>query len=154
MNDKKYYLAYGSNLNLLRNRCPYIEYVGATVLDGYALAFRGSCDNYAYLTIEPQKDGIVPVGIFKISREEEQALDYYEGFPLLYGKVYMPITIAGEDIEALIYVMNRRYSYHIPSQDYFVECLRGYMHFKFDLTLLSEAFRRSSDNRGLIRIKK
>ena len=66
----------------------------------------------------------------------------------------MPITIAGEDIEALIYVMNRRYSYHIPSQDYFVECLRGYMHFKFDLTLLSEAFRRSSDNRGLIRIKK
>lgn len=154
--QKKYYLAYGSNLSLnhLKSKCPNIVHVGATILNGYTLAFKGSADNYSYLNIEPQEGGVVPVGIFQITEEEEKTLDEYEGFPTLYSKRYISININGEECDALVYVMPKRYDYHIPSREYFVICVQGYMDFQFDLMLLSEAFKRSEANKGRSYIKK
>ena len=78
----KYYLAYGSNLNKeqMQKRCPGAVPVGAMVLKGYELRFRGP------LTIVKKKGGRVPLGIWQVSEEDEKSLDRYEGFPMVYGE--------------------------------------------------------------------
>ena len=50
---KKYYLAYGSNLNIpqMQYRCPEARIVGTAVIEGYRLLFNGSKTG-SYLTIE------------------------------------------------------------------------------------------------------
>ena len=52
---KKYYLAYGSNLNLrqMALRCHTAKPVGTAVIKDYELLFKGSKTG-AYLTIEPK----------------------------------------------------------------------------------------------------
>ena len=52
---KKYYLAYGSNLNVrqMALRCPTAKPVGTAVIKDYGLLFKGSKTG-AYLTIEPK----------------------------------------------------------------------------------------------------
>ena len=54
----KYYLAYGSNLNIrqMQMRCPGAKPVGTMVLKGYELLFKGSKTG-SYLTIEKKKGG-------------------------------------------------------------------------------------------------
>ena len=65
---KKYYLAYGSNLNLsqMRRRCPNAKKVGSFLLRGYELEFR------YYLTIKKSPNGEVPLGIFEIDENDEK----------------------------------------------------------------------------------
>ena len=89
----KYYLAYGSNLNIrqMQMRCPGAKPVGTMVLKGYELLFKGSKTG-SYLTIEKKKGGKVPVGIWQVSEQHEKALDRYEGFPVFYYKKEIPIT--------------------------------------------------------------
>lgn len=61
---KKYYIAYGSNLNVqqMRYRCPGARVVGTSVIKDYQLLYKGSKTG-SYLTIEKKKGGIVPVAI-------------------------------------------------------------------------------------------
>ena len=65
----KLYLAYGSNLNMkqMAHRCPTAKAVGTATLIGNRLLFRGGHDN-AVATIEPKKDGSVPVMLWEIQR--------------------------------------------------------------------------------------
>lgn len=64
---KRYYLAYGSNLNLreMRKRCWRAKLIGSAVLNDYQLVYRGSADNYSYLTIEPCEGSYVPMGYLR-----------------------------------------------------------------------------------------
>ena len=82
--QKRYYIAYGSNLNIrqMRMRCPHARVVGTAVIKDYELLFKGSLTG-AYLTIEPKKGGAVPVAAWEVTESDEAALDRYEGFPIL-----------------------------------------------------------------------
>ena len=53
----KYYLAYGSNLNIrqMQMRCPGAKPVGTMVLEDYELLFKGSKTG-SYLTIEKKRE--------------------------------------------------------------------------------------------------
>ena len=53
---KKYYLAYGSNLNVhqMKYRCPTARIVGTAVIRDYELLYKGSKTG-SYLTIEKKK---------------------------------------------------------------------------------------------------
>ena len=44
MKEKRYYIAYGSNLNVgqMRMRCPSARIIGTSVLKDYELLFKGS----------------------------------------------------------------------------------------------------------------
>lgn len=83
----KYYIAYGSNLNLeqMKMRCPDSKLLGIGTIRDYGLLFRGSPKS-AVATIEPLAGSRVPVGIFEISDWDEKYLDRYEGYPHLYYK--------------------------------------------------------------------
>lgn len=77
----KYYLAYGSNLNLTQmfRRCPHARVIGHTSLSDMRLVFRGSKTG-SNLTVEPDEAASVPCGVFAIQDDDELALDHYEGY--------------------------------------------------------------------------
>lgn len=73
---KRYYIAYGSNLNIrqMRIRCPHARVIGTAVINDYELLFKGSRTG-AYLTIEPKEGGEVPVAVWEVTESDETALD-------------------------------------------------------------------------------
>lgn len=77
---KKYYLAYGSNLNIqqMKYRCPDAKPVGTAWIHGYQLLFKGSKTG-SYLTIEKTEKAKVPVAVWEVSGSDECRLDIYEG---------------------------------------------------------------------------
>lgn len=145
---KKYYMAYGSNLNVMamKIRCPGMKIVSRGILDGYRLAYKGEMDGYAYLTIEEADGCSVPVGIYEVTDKDIANLDIYEGYPTLYEKEYLPIKIRHFKRKALIYVMREKFTYKIPSDSYIRTCMRGYDHFGFDTEILDEALFYSINN--------
>ena len=98
--EKRYYAAYGSNLNILqmRYRCPSARVIGVAEISDYRLLFKGSKTG-AYLTIEKQKGSVVPVGIWEVSESDERSLDRYEGFPNFYYKTEMSLDIKGISLQ-------------------------------------------------------
>ena len=145
---KRYYLAYGSNLNLsvIKERCKDAIPIGTMKLEGYRLVYKGQCDNYAYLTIEESNDSYVPIGIYEISYLDEKSLDMFEGYPYAYDKKYVPINVNGKENLALIYVMNKYFDYHIPSKRYIDICSEGYRHFNFNQEILDSAYNVTWEN--------
>lgn len=148
MTIKKYYLAYGSNLNLeqMKFRCPNAKQIGTINLENYRLVYKGGEDKCAYLTIEKFKGATVPLGLYEISLLDIFSLDIYEGYPTFYSKYYIPIKIDGEIKKALIYIMNREFEYHLPSDEYVSTCMEGYEDFGFNKTILEKALTDTIDN--------
>lgn len=109
MNEKTLYFAYGSNLNLdqMARRCPDAEPVGRVRLDGYRLAFRRT--GGGYLTILPDKGNHVDGLLWKVSAQDEQALNHYEGFPHFYARRTVDVQGKGVGHQAMVYVMNAPY---------------------------------------------
>jgi gamma-glutamylcyclotransferase (GGCT)/AIG2-like uncharacterized protein YtfP len=143
---KKYYLAYGSNLNLqqLKKRCPTAKFIGKTILNNYRLVFKGN--NIGFLTIEEVENSIVPLGIFEITEFDEHNLDWYEGYPNFYHKEYLDIIVNDNKEKALIYIMNPNYSYALPSMEYLKNCIEGYNDFGFNKKILEQAIETSYIN--------
>ena len=138
----KYYLAYGSNLNLscMMKRCPFSKIIGRVKLHNYRLVYKGNNDEAAFLTIEKTDNGYVPMGLFEVTDSDIQLLDIYEGYPNLYSKKYINVMVDGIKVKAFIYVMNDNYTYHKPSNHYLDICRQGYKDFNFDLGILDKAY--------------
>ncbi len=147
---KRYYIAYGSNLNIaqMRIRCPKARVIGTAVVPDYELLFKGSKTG-SYLTIEPKKGSSVPVAVWETTESDEAALDRYEGFPTFYYKKEMKLPIAGirsrkERIrKTYVYIMHEERPVGMPSAHYIDTCMIGYMTFGFDLEILHEALEKS-----------
>lgn len=77
---KKYYIAYGSNLNVkqMKFRCPGAKVISTSVIKDYQLLYKGSKTG-SYLTIEKKKGGMVPVAVWEVTADDEKRLDAYEG---------------------------------------------------------------------------
>ena len=140
MKKPKYYLAYGSNLDVRQMawRCPNASVVGTAVLKDWKLLFRGSKTG-AYLTIEPEVGSEVPVAVWEITEADERSLDRYEGFPDFYYKQSLQVDAHlfkpwGKDatIEAMVYIMHEDRPLGVPSRFYVEICAGGYDTFGFD----------------------
>lgn len=148
----KYYLAYGSNLNVdqMKYRCPDAKPAAVTKIPNYHLLFRRG-----FLTIEPQQGSSVPVVVWKISDRDEKNLDRYEGYPKFYRKEIFPILLNGyKDMdayragkrsvqekvgEAMVYIMNDGFPAQQPSSSYLDTVKRGYAAFNIDINYLMNA---------------
>ena len=143
---KKYYLAYGSNLNVhqMKYRCPTARIVGTAVIRDYELLYKGSKTG-SYLTIEKKKGSLVPVAVWEVTAADEHSLDAYEGCPNFYYKTEMelPVKILKngkiETVKAFVYIMHEERHLGIPSRAYLQTCLVGYRHFGFKPALLMKA---------------
>lgn len=147
---KRYYIAYGSNLNILqmRRRCPSARVIGTAELQGYELLFKGSRTG-SYLTIEKKEGSTVPVAAWEVKTEDEEALDRYEGFPAFYYKAELTLSIKGivsgkiRNRKCFVYIMHEDRPLGIPSDFYMDTCTEGYQDFGFDEKVLADAFERS-----------
>ena len=83
--EKRYYIAYGSNLNIqqMRFRCPYARIIGTSEIPDYRLLFKGS-QSGAYLTIEPCEGGRVPVAVWEVTADDEKRTEHHR-CQLLHG---------------------------------------------------------------------
>jgi len=133
------YLAYGSNLNIaqMAHRCPDAKPWGATLLQGYRLAFWGA-NNHAYATIVPAESESVPVALWSINAKDERALDQYEGWPNHYRKEAVKIPWGKRTYSAMVYIMNRG-RIGFPSKWYFNTVFEGYDDFDIDPEPLFQA---------------
>lgn len=138
---KKYYLAYGSNLNVeqMKHRCPDAKPVGTAWIKDYQLLFKGSKTG-SYLTIEKAEKSKVPVAVWEVSESDERRLDIYEGYPNFYYKKEMEVTINRRKIKAFVYIMHEDRPLGIPSSHYVRTCVQGYRDFGFHLKHLRLAF--------------
>lgn len=150
--EKRYYLAYGSNLNVrqMRQRCPSARIIGTAIINDYELLFKGSLSGF-YLTIEPKSGAVVPVGVWEVSDEDEAALDRYEGFPDFYYKKELALPIVGirshrtRHRQCFVYIMHEERAVGVPSDYYMRVCLEGYRDFGFDRNGLLQAYRESEE---------
>lgn len=146
--SKRYYIAYGSNMNIpqMRMRCPGARIIGTSVIKDYQLLFKGSKTG-SYLTIEPMEGAEVPVVIWEVTETDEKALDRYEGYPNFYYKKEMNLDIKGirtgkvRRRDAFIYIMHEERELGIPSWYYVNTCLDGYRAFGFNEKYLFDAIR-------------
>ena len=140
----KFYLAYGSNLNLeqMKSRCPYAVPLGTAELSGYRLLFKGGRDS-AFATVEPFEGGSVPVLLWEITPRDEEALDRYEGWPRFFRKVTVTVTLDGSPVEAMVYIMNEWYQPGQPEKHYLKTILKGYASAGFDASVLEDAVKAS-----------
>lgn len=143
----KFYIAYGSNLNFqqMTHRCPTAKFYGTGTLENYALQFKGAPLG-AHATVTPREGSRVPVGIWKIGKEDEKRLDLYEGCPRYYTKETVSVTVGKMDIRGMAYIMNLREDFGIPTQSYLEAVRRGYRDCGFDQKYLAAALDESWQN--------
>ena len=148
--EKRYYIAYGSNLNVrqMRMRCPSARIIGTSTLRDYELIFKGSKTG-SYLTIEKCEGGMVPVVVWEVTESDEKALDRYEGYPNFYYKRELKVRYKGirtgkrRTAAAFVYIMHEDRRMGVPSDFYMKTCLAGYDVFHFDRSVLFAAYDKS-----------
>ncbi|MGX8715807.1 MAG: gamma-glutamylcyclotransferase, partial [Lachnospiraceae bacterium] len=148
--EERLYLAYGSNLNIqqMMYRCPDARIVGTAELPGWRLMYKGSMSGN-YLTIERAMGYSVPVAVWAVSRQDEENLDYYEGFPAFYYKKRIGVTLCetysgkNRPVKAFVYIMHEERKLGRPSDSYVRCCKEGYKAFGFDPAILDEAYKYS-----------
>jgi len=157
---KRYYAAYGSNLNIpqMLRRCPSARIIGTSEIPDYRLMYKGSKSG-AYLTIEKAEGHSVPVGVWEVDGEDELTLDRYEGYPSFYYKAELKLPIRGiysgkiRIRRLFVYIMREDRELALPSPYYVRVCREGYKAFNFDKTILDEALEYTmksvADERGM-----
>ena len=142
MNEKKYYIAYGSNLSVeqMAYRCPDARIVGQAVLEGWELLFRGCA------TIAPNPKKNTPVLVWEVSEMDEKRLDAYEGFPNYYRKEDLTVEVVREGAEpktvtAMVYIMKNDFGHREPTRYYYKVLRDGYQAFHFPMHILEGALK-------------
>lgn len=152
--EKRYYIAYGSNLNVqqMRMRCPSARIIGTSVLEDHKLLFKGSKTG-SYLTVEKKPGSSVPVGVWEVTPADEKTLDRYEGFPNFYYKKELTLPVKGirtgknRKRRVFVYIMYENRPIGIPSISYMQTCIQGYDDFGFDWAGLLDAYLKCGEER-------
>lgn len=140
MRKKKFYIAYGSNLNKAQMafRCPTAKPMAEGLLLDHRLVFHGSPYG-AHANVIPEAGQKVPIVIWEIGPADEAHLDVYEGVRGgYYTKEYMTVEVNGKPEKALIYIMTP-HDFGIPA-DYYLDIIAdGYLDFNLPVAYLNEA---------------
>ena len=137
---KRLYVAYGSNLNIqqMKYRCPTAKLYGTGKIENYELQFKGHPNN-AFATIAAKTGAFVPVAVWEIQPKDEMSLDRYEGYPSHYFKQNVPVQLDGEEVEAMVYIMNLKMDFALPSSHYYKTVYDGYNDCELDTDVLNTA---------------
>lgn len=151
---KKYYIAYGSNMDerQMAVRCRDAVFVGTGRIQGYELLFKGSLTG-CYATIEPKAGSCVPVTLWMISKADEKRLDRYEGFPTFYYKKDIEVQMKDGTITGLVYIMHEDRHCGMPFPWYYDQMDRDYRKFGFDRSILKKALEASKAGMAGMRVK-
>ena len=118
---RKLYLAYGANTNHehMAMRCPDSVYIGTHEVKDYRLVFRGPCD------IQAASKTSVVCALWNISQDDEESLDFYEGYPDFYGKQQIMLD---NSTSAFVYIMTEKHKtlFQKPGLKYYDLVSQGY----------------------------
>ena len=133
--SKILYFAYGSNLNhhQMKNiRCFGSRYLKAFFLKDYKLIFchPNKLNKFGYANIIKKKGSKVAGAIWEITKEHEEILDRYEGFPNTYQKEYFYLGRK----KIMFYIMNK-YIFKDPPKNYIDTINKGYEDCNIDLRI-------------------
>lgn len=156
---EKLYFAYGSNMNTnqMAFRCPDAQVIDTVRLENYRLVFRSNGGGKGVATILPEKGSYVDGVLWRISARDEQYLDRYEGFPLLYGKETVSVrTSDGKQIPVMAYTMNAPYrnTPALPSWEYLNGIITGCWQHQIDSWPVLEAIQILRESRQKIPVRK
>ena len=82
--------------------------------------------------------------MWEISEKNEQALDRYEGYPSHYFKQNVPVQLDGEEVNAMVYIMNLKMGFGLPSPYYYETVYEGYNNCELDTDVLDKAVMEST----------
>lgn len=138
--SKRLYVAYGSNLNIrqMKYRCPTAKLYGTGVIDNYELQFKGQ-PHGAFATIAPKDGSSVPIAVWEIQARDEMSLDRYEGYPSHYFKQNVLVQLDGEEVNAMVYIMNLKMGFGLPSPHYYQTVYEGYNDCGLNTDVLNKA---------------
>ena len=147
MENKKYYVAYGSNLAVeqMAKRCPDARVVGTAILNGWALLFK------RHATIERIPTRKTPVLVWGISEQDEEALDASESFPSYYYKKDLEVEVFPTEggntmrVTAMVYIMQEYHDLSMPSPYYYRVISDSYKALHFPMHVLKQALVDSTD---------
>ena len=126
----EFYAAYGSNLwhDQMRRRCPDAVVAGSVVLTGWRLVLR------KFALIERDAAAACPVGLWRVTQADLEALDRYEG-PHTYRRSRLRLP---DGTEAWTYdeIVHRPGP---PAAEYVQRLRNGYRDFGFDTAVLAAA---------------
>lgn len=144
--SKRLYVAYGSNLNIrqMKHRCPTAKLYGTGEIKDYELQFKGQPDS-AFATIAPKKGASVPVAVWEIQARDEMSLDRYEGYPSHYFKQNVHVQLDGEEVNAMVYIMNLKMGFGLPSPYYYQTVYEGYNDCGLNTDVLDTAVKESAE---------
>ncbi len=134
------------NLDQMEFRCPDAVVVENVQLDDYRLAFCGRNPGNGVATILPEEGSHVDGVLWKITLRCEKSLDYYEGYPHLYGKETISVrNEKGIRQNVAVYVMNSPYKDcpSTPSDFYLKGILEGCRQNKLPVLPVMEAVQRT-----------
>lgn len=138
---KHLYIAYGSHLSdrKMTTLCPNAWAVAKSWLHDYQLAFRGDDPNNALATVIPAKGKSVPVVVWEISNDDENALDLAHGVADgIHTKKHITVEVAGKMKDVLVYIVNSE-GYGVPSDSLLEAIVEGYNDFNLDTNILWDA---------------
>ena len=129
-----YYFAYGSNLHHLqmKRRCPNCRFIKKIVLHNYNLTFRSK---HGAADIEKKMGGKVYGGLYVISKTAERKLDIYEGYPILYKKMFF----RHGNKKIMTYIMIKKTKLVPPTTQYLNVIKQGYKDCRLSMKSLNAA---------------
>tara|TARA_B100000989_G_C19339704_1_gene384446 strand:- start:343 stop:702 length:360 start_codon:yes stop_codon:yes gene_type:complete len=116
----------------MKKRCKDSIFLKKINLKDFRLTFRSK---YRAADIEPNKNSVVPGGLFEISKSDEKKLDIYEDFPSLYKKFYFNYN--GKKV--MTYTMVQKTPFRFPTERYLNVVKRGYEDCDLDKKYLEKA---------------
>ena len=147
MKEKRYYIAYGSNLNVgqMRMRCPHATILGTANLKGWELLFKGSkTGSYLTLVVEIGESFVAVESGFIGRRYLPDHHRDCAAFAFLDGHIRLQYkgirTGKRRTVTAFAYIMHEDRPVGIPSNFYMRTCLEGYDTFRFDKNVLVDAY--------------
>ena len=128
------YFAYGSNLHhfQMKRRCKDSTFIKKINLKNFRLTFRNM-----YADIEFKKNSIVTGALFEISKSDENKLDMYEDYPIIYKKYYFTYYRK----KVMTYTMTKKTNFTFPSERYLNIIKKGYKDCNLDKECLKKALK-------------
>ena len=129
------------NQEFMAKICPGAEVKSKSWLRDYRLVFQGI--RYSHASVIPEKGQNVPVLLWRITQQDEAALDSYNGVETGYHeKKYLPVEYNGEIVNALAYIMKPR-NFGEP-RDYYLEIIaQAYKDLNLPIVILNNAVHQS-----------
>lgn len=110
-----YYFAYGSNMNpdRVRRRRMLFDHHQAGTLHDFRLAFNKRSVKFigaASANVMMQKGAVTEGVVYRLEQADEiTTMDPYEGYPLRYDRISLPIVCRDGPVNAWVYVANQDY---------------------------------------------